>query len=240
MSVVAASLEPVAGFEQSPWRWAGARLVYAGTARRTRHPREWPTPWQPPVWRGDAAALRHGARLCAAMVGEGRAIAPRGLLRWSCGLGLEHPLQQAVARFDALRGAMTSKDLPALEAAALRVLGLGPGLTPSGDDFLGGLGFGLHHAAPAGWAGAWPLVAQRLAATATQRTHVISAALLADLLAGRGYSVLHDLLQALQRGERAAIEARALALLSLGASSGADLLAGLLLALAPESLPIAA
>jgi hypothetical protein len=60
---------------------------------------------------------------------------------------------------------------------------------------------------------------------------------LSDLLAGRGYSALHDLLQALQCGERAAIEAHALALLSLGASSGADLLAGLLLALTPESVP---
>ena len=122
---------------------------------------------------------------------------------------------------------------------ALRVLGLGPGLTPSGDDLLGGTFFVLAHAPRPGWVAALPAVHARLRAECATATNVISAALLSDLMDGHGYRVLHDFVAALDGGRRHDIACAATALLRLGASSGADLMAGVLLALTahPSSMP---
>jgi hypothetical protein len=147
-------------------------------------------------------------------------------------------MQPAQARFDAVRQALITADLQAFEAAALRVLGLGPGLTPSGDDFLGGLLFTLRHAPVPAWRGRMAAVHARLLAAAATATNPISAALLQDLLHGRSYRALHELLQALHDGCPADVERAAQALLGVGATSGADMLAGVLLALQPVSADV--
>lgn len=228
MSLMQATLQPVAGFEATAYAWRNGALVWAGARAQTDHPRHARRPWQPPALRVDAVALRAGARTCLRLLD---ARPTKGLLPWLAGCELPFPLNHAASRFEAVRSALQAHDLPALEAAALRVLGLGPGLTPSGDDFIGGVFFALAHAAPNAWHEPLAGLKARLLAAAHGATNEISAHLLADLLNGASYRVLHELLAALQGNEPAAIEPATQALLGLGASSGADLLAGLLLAL---------
>jgi hypothetical protein len=150
---------------------------------------------------------------------------------------LPFPLNHAAARFDAVADALRRDDIERFEAAARRLLGLGPGLTPSGDDFLGGIFFALALAPREAWLERLPAVRVRIRGAAQTATHAISAALLGDLIDGAGYGLLHDLAAALQSQAPARIDAATQALLRLGASSGADLLAGLLLALTTASAP---
>jgi hypothetical protein len=107
------------------------------------------------------------------------------------------------------------------------LIGLGPGLTPSGDDFVGGALIALRAAGRVELAervAAWAL---RLA---ERRTSRISRAHLACAAAGEGHEALHQLLAALEKGEAAI--ARALdALDRVGHSSGRDAAAGALLSL---------
>lgn len=233
MNAGAPALQPVAGFEATAFAWRNGALVWAGTRAQTGHPRHACQPWQPPALRVQAPALRAGAHTCLSLL---QGLPAKGLLLWLQGQELPFPFKLATARFEAVRSALQAQNLPALEAAALRVLGLGPGLTPSGDDFIGGVFFALAHATPNAWHEPLAGLKARLLAAAHGATNEISAHLLADLLNGASYRVLHELLAALQGNEPAAIEAATQALLGLGASSGADLLAGLLLAL--TTLPI--
>ena len=111
--------------------------------------------------------------------------------------------------------------------AANALIGLGPGLTPAGDDFVGGALIALHAAGDAALAdrvAAWAL------ALAEEGTGKVSRAHLRCAAAGEGHEALHDFLSALKDGEVAI--ARALDALSrVGHSSGLDAAAGALLAL---------
>ena len=234
---MAMPLRPVLGFEATAYAWRGDAIVWAGEHARTDHPRHATRPWQAPPLSCYPRRLAVGAQRCLALVGPERAIPPLGLLAWLTGLPLDFPWQGAAPRFDALRVALARGDLPNFEAAALRVLGLGPGLTPSGDDLLGGIFFILAHAPRPDWVAALPTVHARLRAECATATNVISAALLSDLMDGHGYRLLHDFVAALDGGRRRDIACAATALLRLGASSGADLMAGVLLALAPQFTP---
>ena len=83
-----------------------------------------------------------------------------------------------------------------------------------------------------------PALHARLAAAASEATNPISAALLHDMLAGKSYRALHELLDALHQGQPEPVASAVRSLLAVGASSGADLLAGVLLALQqPDSSP---
>jgi hypothetical protein len=107
------------------------------------------------------------------------------------------------------------------------LIGLGPGLTPAGDDFVGGAMIALRafgQAERAERIAAWALP---LAETNTGR---ISRAHLACAAAGEGHEALHALLAALGTNENA-IEAAWAALDRVGHSSGRDAAAGALLAL---------
>jgi Protein of unknown function (DUF2877) len=113
--------------------------------------------------------------------------------------------------------------------AATGLLGLGPGLTPSGDDYVGGAFFAraLLNRAGAGDAAAWRLAAREVLVRARILTHPISVALLADLLEGEGHAPMHDLARAL--AESAAFDVvvdAARRLVAIGHSSGWDMLAG--------------
>ena len=115
--------------------------------------------------------------------------------------------------------------LPAPRAADA-LIGLGPGLTPAGDDFVGGAMIALRAF------GRDPL-ADRVAAwalpLAESRTGRISRAHLRCAALGEGHEALHRLLSALNDGESAV--ARALdALARVGHTSGLDAAAGALLA----------
>lgn len=221
-------LQPIAGFESTDYALRHGRIVWAGAQAASDHPRNALRPWRPEAQNCDAASLRVGAVTCIALLDT---LAVKGMLLWLTGKPLPFPLDHAGGRFDALRSALERNQLDEFEAAAHRVLGLGHGLTPSGDDFVGGILFALEHVPRDAWRDAMPGVLARIRAAATTATNPISAALLDDMIDGASFRELHELLAALQGNAGPAIVRAARALLRVGASSGADMLAGVLLAL---------
>jgi hypothetical protein len=80
-----------------------------------------------------------------------------------------------------------------MDSAAEMLIGLGPGLTPSGDDYLGGVLIALHRLERKPQAlGLWRWLEPRVA-----RTSAISAAHLAAAAAGEGHEALHRCLAVL-------------------------------------------
>jgi hypothetical protein len=192
--------------------------------------------WRPaPLPRdpASAAAFRSGsARLArhAASLGQ-----PTGFGARLLGAPLAFPLTAATPLADALADACRGEAPERAAAAAVALLGLGAGLTPSGDDFVGGAFFA--RAALAHMSGdnadGWRRAAATIRTAAERATHPISAALLGDLLAGHGWKPMHDLVRALACGNDVAAADAARRLTRLGHSSGWDLLAGVLAGTAP-------
>jgi hypothetical protein len=128
-----------------------------------------------------------------------------------------------------LARACLEQDLGAVIRRGKELVGLGPGLTPSGDDFLGGLlfaGQSLQKAYPEnfGWT---EETASELLDWADTRTHPISHAILCDLASGHGPEPMHDLAAGLLRGRDFNPVMKAVSRLrAIGHSSGWDMLAG--------------
>jgi len=118
-----------------------------------------------------------------------------------------------------------------------KLIGLGPGLTPSGDDFLGGVLIALR---ALGWPDVAETMGRWLLRRAGTRTHAISCAHLRCAADGAGAAVLHDTLAALVSPGAPGLGARLDAVAAMGHSSGWDALAGMALvanfAAAAESL----
>lgn len=177
------------------------------------------------------AAIRERARALAAEVVASRA--PAGFGALLAARRLEFPLATAAGRARDVASACASGDAAGAERAAGALIGLGPGLTPAGDDYVGGALFARAtlgvNAPDAAGGHAWRDAIDRLLALATVRTNRISAVLLADLAAGRAYAPLHEIAVALAgdaEPARAADAARRLT--RIGHSSGWDVLAGFL------------
>ena len=223
---------PIAGFESTDYATLNGRVVWIGEQAGADHPRNLWRPWQAEPFTGNPARMQRGALTGLALL---QGPVQPGLLSWlKPGLSTDpwpFWLKQASPRFDALALALGTNDLPALEQAALRLLGLGPGLTPSGDDFVGAVFFTLQHAPRTHWAAELPAVLDRIRTAARGATNRISAALLSDLLDGQSFRALHDLMLALDSEDPILIDAAAQALMNIGASSGCDMLCGALLAL---------
>jgi hypothetical protein len=153
---------------------------------------------------------------------------PSGFGTWLLGAPLAFPLDRAAARANALAAACAADDASRAADAACKLIGLGPGLTPSGDDLVGGAFFARAVLARAGAidATAWRCAASRVRADAARLTHPIAAALLGDLLCGDGWATLHAVAAALARGDDTAALDAARALTRLGHSSGWDVLSG--------------
>ncbi|MGH2655403.1 MAG: DUF2877 domain-containing protein [Actinomycetota bacterium] len=108
-----------------------------------------------------------------------------------------------------------------LEAVARDLAGLGPGLTPSGDDVLGGVLFAWR-------ASRGPAEEPRLAAVAEGvATNDIARAFLRWAARGQALAPVHDLLGSAVRGQRGAATVAGRALAAVGESSGADFALGL-------------
>ena len=108
------------------------------------------------------------------------------------------------------------------------LIGLGAGLTPSGDDFLGGLLFAvriLQAAYPSSNFGPYGFRVENYQA----RTHVISFTLLKDLADGQAIAPLHHIIKRLLTGEPLdSIDPFIAQLTQIGHSTGWDMLTGLL------------
>ena len=133
-----------------------------------------------------------------------------------------------------MASACLGQDLAQAVQVGQELVGLGPGLTPSGDDFLGGFLFAarsLKLAYPADFF--WEEQAiTKLIEWARPQTHSIGYAILRDLTLGHGPEPLHDLTASLLNGTALdQVMADVTRLLRIGHSSGWDMLAGLLTAM---------
>jgi hypothetical protein len=122
---------------------------------------------------------------------------------------------------DWLRAALAGA--PAAPPAVEGLVGLGGGLTPSGDDFLGGVMTALHHLGHGDVARA---LARPVLAHAAEGTNVISGAYLRCAAAGQGFKVLFDALDCILAGDAATLDGRLDAVEAVGRTSGWDFLSG--------------
>jgi hypothetical protein len=233
---------PLAAFPDAPYFDAAGEIVWIGSRLPAMHPRAVVT--AAPVRRGEAARFEalpsdswspslpaRGTATVAACArlraNVGELGEPRGFGYLLVGGTPPFPLDLAVDRVRALEAAYRADFTAAVSDASRALLGLGGGLTPSGDDLVGGALFGRLLVAED--APRWRALGERLAAEARRASHVISAALLADLAAGASFAPLHDLAHAVAAGDDGAALAAAGTLAALGHSSGWDMLAGLLI-----------
>jgi hypothetical protein len=139
-------------------------------------------------------------------------------------------LAMAQAGIKGLLHALQGGDRSSIRESAALLAGLGPGLTPAGDDYLVGLMAGLR---------VWPdplensglsppQVCQIIFEAAEGRTTLLSRAFLRSAKEGLFGENWHELLTALVEGETIGIQRAARRILSSGATSGADALAGFL------------
>lgn len=141
----------------------------------------------------------------------GRAVrGARSLLRW-LRAALRVPGDSALA-------------VPEPDAEVAGLIGLGPGLTPAGDDFLSGTLVALHALGRGEAAGH---LAEWLLPIADAATGRISRAHLACACEGQAIAPLHEALDALCHGSSAEIRRCVQRLAAIGHSSGLDALAGL-------------
>lgn len=119
----------------------------------------------------------------------------------------------------------------ALQQAAFNLMGLGPGLTPAGDDMLVGALAALTLSAPANKAATSLLASLRhwVSSQAIQRTSPVAAVFMLHACAGLFAENLLNTLEALRTPEAVSgLQDAAEHLLAFGASSGADTLTGIL------------
>lgn len=111
-----------------------------------------------------------------------------------------------------------------IEEAVIDLLGLGPGLTPSGDDFLGGMLIALAILpAPTLRAHLQDVIERH----AQQRTNPVSLAHLRAAGSGEGHEALHEIFNCLLGGNISALPVHVGAINTIGHSSGWDALAGM-------------
>ncbi|WP_052226549.1 DUF2877 domain-containing protein [Microbacterium mangrovi] len=132
-------------------------------------------------------------------------------------------------RVEDLRTAVLNGEPAAVTATAQSLVGLGEGLTPTGDDILSGLAF---LAAQPGMRLGAHLPA--IAAVDTDATTLLAAVTLRHALRGRARQRIHDLALAIG-GDRSGILRAAARVREIGHTSGEDLLTGIRLALDLEA-----
>jgi hypothetical protein len=135
------------------------------------------SPTRPAAGRFDLLALRDAARGGAPAEGLGCLVA-----------GTHNALSaHAQPALDAVDEWIAGN---ALDSRAEQLIGLGPGLTPSGDDYFGGVMVALHQLGRCAQAASlWRWLEPRLA-----RTNAISAAHLAAAATGEAHEALHEVL----------------------------------------------
>jgi hypothetical protein len=126
----------------------------------------------------------------------------------------------------ALEAALRHGDTDAAYEHAARLVGLGPGLTPAGDDWLVGLATICN--LPGSPVGDLRSLLVGLVDDAGERTNDISRAAMVHAAQGRVRESITELVTAMAHGDRAAMERRGTQVMRIGASSGTDILTGML------------
>jgi hypothetical protein len=134
-------------------------------------------------------------------------------------------LQAAEQNIPLLWSGIQNRDAANLRQAAKGLGGIGPGLTPAGDDLLLGAMHGL-------WATLLPEEAQSfgtlLANAAIPRTHALSAAWLQAGASGEAAEPWHTLVAAIADRDEIELRSAAMRILPTGHTSGSDALGGFL------------
>jgi len=141
----------------------------------------------------------------------------------------DRAIESAYPAICGVASACRQHDLAALLKHAEGLVGMGGGLTPSGDDYLGGVLFGLAMLREAGARLEWcsPDSVAPFIAASRARTNLISAALLSDHAAGHASETLHRFAFAFLMDRSAeAVHRAACDLIQMGHSTGWDLLTG--------------
>jgi hypothetical protein len=125
-----------------------------------------------------------------------------------------------------LAESLTQRDRRRLKVVTSSLAGLGPGLTPAGDDFIAGVLLALAVVRDQTPDQALNEIAALLVETSAPRTHEVSAAYLRAAYDGQAGEGWHPLLAALAAGETARIAEAVGPVLATGETSGADMLAG--------------
>lgn len=159
---------------------------------------------------------------------EGRrgGIRPRPEPAGTIETGVSRTLAEATQR---LIESLGTGDLDAAGRWAERLIGLGPGLTPSGDDFLTGLAAAL--AAPGTRIHALAPWAVELVATCRARTNAISWTAMYEATRGRVRESIVSVLSAVAAGDAEALRPAARKVISIGKTSGTDIVTGMQAAL---------
>jgi hypothetical protein len=149
------------------------------------------------------------------------------------GLGAGRPpaLQAAMAAAfrcsaDGLCRALAGGDGEQARGHVDRLVGLGTGLTPSGDDFLLGLLAALH--LPRGPAGEWRCIGAHVVERAGRRTHPISASALRHASRGRVRASIVALCDALAREPVPRMLPALERVMAIGSGSGSEIALGVL------------
>jgi hypothetical protein len=202
-------------------------------------------PWLPPPWPADWSparldgALKALARLAADRLpadGLARTAFGDGAARGLAGVALRTALLATATLSDwlalVLGGAPEQSDADlaaAAQAAVHGLIGLGPGLTPAGDDLLAGLAVALHAAGAADAAAALAGFVRKVPPDATSP---LSRAFLEAAVDGLAGEAMCAMISALLAGDEAALPGHLERLDGIGHTSGWDMLAGAVLALA--------
>ncbi len=204
-----------------------------GGADIWRHP-----PW-PDIW--SAATLNASLRKLTAIAD--RRVRADGLARLAFPGNEPSGLAGAMLRSARLKTATLSDWLaapPAIrtqrEAAARAavhgLIGLGPGLTPSGDDVIAGMLIALH---ATGWRDDAEALAGFVGSAPAERTSSLSGAFLAAACSGLPSAAMHTAIAAMLAGDVDALPAAMDRLTGIGHTSGWDMLAGAVLGLRAEA-----
>jgi hypothetical protein len=194
----------------------GTAIMLAGAARWSPEP---PRPWSRRCLLQGLAALADA--LPQALPEEGLA----RLLRPGTAVSSTPVLRAAQApACDLVRIVHAAHAAQTIDGRCLTpLLGLGPGLTPSGDDYLGGALVALHATGQAELgARLWEELEPQLAVATgdISRAHVSAAA------EGLGHAALHDLIGAILVGTGESVRNALRAATSIGHTSGWDAVAG--------------
>lgn len=187
----------------------------------------WQAPPPPPMSPNWGMALGSLARQAfAARPAEAWApLLPR-LLGWSEPLApLPAELEAPLARLRAARFALQARETAAAAEQLQGLIGLGRGLTPSGDDCLAGLLL-MRRRSGRAQPGADPL-AEMLVQAAYERTTAISANLMEAAAAGQADERLLEACDTVLAGREERLPQAVSGLLDYGSSSGLDVLVGM-------------
>jgi hypothetical protein len=192
--------------------------------------------WDPKAYAALAAdpeALDRGlAELCREMSHHSPAESLARLLPYLEEEDLPAPLERVAhfprshALIGGLAESLAQRDRRRLKVVTSSLAGLGPGLTPAGDDFIAGVLLALALIRQQRGDAALNEIATLLVETAAPRTHEISSAYLRAAYDGQVGERWHPLLAALSAGDGTQIAAAAVPVLATGETSGADMLTG--------------